>query len=129
MARDLDKRKYGGYITKAENSLRISKIALQEGAYDAAVMNAIHSAINALDAFTTYFLGKRASGSHTDSLLLTKAILTTQEQGDIEKQYKSLISLKNASEYQPDMMSPKDAENSIKLAERIFDKVKTKLPK
>lgn len=128
MTRELDKRKYGGYITKAENSLRISKIALKE-AYDAAVMNAIHSAINALDALTTYFLGKRASGSHTDSLLLTKAILTTQEQGDIEKQYKSLISLKNASEYQPDMMSPKDAENSIKLAERIFDKVQTKLPK
>ncbi len=41
MARDLDKRKYGGYIIKAENSLRISKIALKEGAYDAAVMNAI----------------------------------------------------------------------------------------
>ena len=128
MTRDLDKRKYGGYITKAENSLRISKIALK-GAYDAAVINAIHSAINALDALTTYFLGKRASGSHTDSLLLTKAILTVQEQGDIEKQYKSLISLKNASEYQSDMMSTKEAENSIKLAERIFDKVKTKLPK
>lgn len=129
MTRDLDKQKYVGYITKAENSLKISKIALTEGAYDAAVMNAVHSAINALDALTTYFLGKRSSGQHADPPSLTKSILTPQEQGEIEKQYKSLISLKNASEYQPDMMSPKEAENSIKWAERILDKIKVKLPK
>ena len=129
MTKEIDKRKYGGYITKAENSLRISKIALKERAYDAAVMNAVHSAINALDTLTAYFLGKRASGSHTDVLLLTRTILDAKEQGDIEKQYKSLISLKNASEYQPYMMSPKEAEDSIKWAERILDKVKTKLPK
>ncbi|HEY8110449.1 MAG TPA: hypothetical protein VIG05_06255, partial [Candidatus Nitrosotenuis sp.] len=93
------------------------------------VMNAVHSAINALDALTTYFLGKRSSGQHADPPSLTKSILAPQEQGEIEKQYKSLISLKNASEYQPDMMSPKEAENSIKWAERILDKIKVKLPK
>lgn len=66
MTRDLDKQKYVGYVKKAENSLRISKIALKEGAYDAAVMNAVHSAISALDALTTYSLGKRSSGQHAD---------------------------------------------------------------
>lgn len=128
MTRDLDKGKYVGYLAKAENSLKVSKIALREGAYDAAVMNAVHSAINALDALTTYFLGKRSSGQHANPPSLTKSILTPQEQDDIEKQYKSLISLKNASEYQPDMMKPREAENSIKVAERILDKVRIKLP-
>lgn len=129
MTRNLDKSKYTVYVTKAENSLKISKIALGEKAYDAAVMNAVHSSINAVDALTTYFLGKRASGSHTDVLLLTKQVLTPQEQTDLEKQYKSLIELKNTSEYQPNMLSLKEAENSIKSAQRIFDKVKMKLPK
>ncbi|WKT57918.1 HEPN domain-containing protein [Candidatus Nitrosotenuis chungbukensis] len=128
MTRDLDKGKYAGYLAKAEKSLKVSKIALREGAYDAAVMNAVHSAINALDALTTYFLGKRSSGQHANPPSLTKSILTPQEQDDIEKQYKSLIRLKNASEYQPDMMKPKEAENSIKVAERILDKVRIKLP-
>ena len=65
MTRPVDQKKATGYITKAENSLRISKIAIKESAYDAAVMNAVHSAINSLDALTTYFVGKRASGAHT----------------------------------------------------------------
>lgn len=56
MARSLDRKKATGYITKAENSLRIAKIAIREEAYDAAVMNAVHSAINSLDALTTFFV-------------------------------------------------------------------------
>ena len=114
-------------ITKAENSLKISKIALNEKAYDAAVVSAIHSGINAIDALTTCFLGKRSSGQHTDFIPLVKAILDPQGQHDIEKQYKLLLSLKNSSEYQPDLMSLKDAEDSIKSAQRILDKVKAKL--
>jgi uncharacterized protein (UPF0332 family) len=127
MTRDLDKERYIGYVIKAENSLRIAKLALNEKAYDAAVVNAIHSGINSVDALTTCFLGKRSSGKHTDFSPLIKAILEPKEQNDIEKQYKALLRLKNESEYQPDFMSLKDAEDSIKSAERILGKVKAKL--
>lgn len=127
MTRDVDFQKYVNYITKAENSMQLAKIALQRQAYDSTVMNCIHSAINALDALTTFHLNKRASGSHTDVLLLVKGILTDSEFKEIEKQFSSLLSLKNASEYQPDLMSSSQAENSIKWAERILDKVKTNL--
>jgi len=127
MTRDVDPKKASGYITKATNSLEMAKLALQKEAFDNAVMSAVHSSINALDAITTYFLGKRASGSHTDVLLLTKGIFSVQEQSDVEKQYKSLIGLKNASEYQPDLMSRKEAERSIRSAERILAKVKAKI--
>ena len=127
MTRDVSPKKASGYITKATNSLTMAKIALEKQAYDNAVMSAVHSSINALDALTTHFLGKRASGSHTDALLLTKGIFSAQEQNDVEKQYKSLIGLKNASEYQPDLMSSKEAEGAIKSAERILAKVTAKL--
>ena len=127
MVRELDKRKAIGYITKAENSLRISKIALKEEAYDAAVMNAVHGAINSLDALTTYFVGKRSSGVHTEVLSLIKGILTQREYEEAKKQFNMLLGMKNQSEYQPDLMNSKDAESSIKLAGRIFEKVKAKL--
>ena len=127
MTRSLDRNKAAGYITKAENSLRISKIAIKEGAHDAAVMNAVHSAINSLDALTTYFVGKRASGVHTEVLSIIKGILTQREYEETQKQFNTLLGMKNESEYQPDLMSSKDAESAIKLAKRIFEKVKSKI--
>ncbi len=127
MTRDIDFQKYANYITKAEKSLQLAKIALERQAYDGAVMNCVHSAINALDALTTFHLNKRASESHTEVLLLVKEILTGSEFKDMERQFSSLLSLKNTSEYQPDFMTSNQAENSIKWAERILNKVKTNL--
>lgn len=127
MTKNIDPRKASGYLTKAINSLEMAKLAIQKKAYDNAVMSAVHSAINALDALTTSYKGKRASGQHTDVLSLIQGILTPREYVDIEKQFGSLLSLKNTSEYQPDLMSLKDAQDSIRWAERILSKVKTKL--
>jgi hypothetical protein len=56
MTRSVDQSKAANYLTKAENSLRIAKIALKERAYDTAVMDAVHSSINALDALTTFMV-------------------------------------------------------------------------
>ncbi|HEX9846344.1 MAG TPA: hypothetical protein VGA92_07785 [Candidatus Nitrosotenuis sp.] len=53
MTKPVDPKKSRNYIIKAENSLRIAKIAIEHNAYDNAVMTAIHSAINALDALTS----------------------------------------------------------------------------
>lgn len=127
MTRTIDPKKAAGYMTKAENSLRIAKIAIREKAYDNAVMSCVHSAINTLDALTTAYLGKRASGSHTDVLSLIKGILTKEEYGNVSKQFGSLLSKKNASEYQPDLLDLKDAEDSVKWAERILNTIRPKL--
>lgn len=89
--------------------------------------NAIHSAINALDALTTKFKGKRGSDDHTEVLSLVQGILSAAQYEEIKKQFTSLISKKNASEYQPDLMDVKDAREAIKWAERILTKAKAKL--
>ena len=123
----IDPAKSSNYLTKAENSLRIAKIALEQEAYDNAIMSSIHSAINSLDALTTSCLGKRASGSHNDVVTLIKGIFSEKERLDISRQFTTLLSLKNTSEYQPDLMKKSDAESSIVNAERIFTKVKAKL--
>lgn len=39
MTRDVDFQKYANYLTKAENSLELAKIAIDKQAYDSAVMN------------------------------------------------------------------------------------------
>lgn len=114
-------------MTKAENSRRIAKIALHQDAYDAAVMNCVHSTINALDGLTTAFLGIRSSGEHIHSLDLIKGIFNEKDYSDIAKQFSSPNVSKNASEYQPDLMTKKEAESCVLRADRILAKVKNKL--
>jgi uncharacterized protein (UPF0332 family) len=127
MTKSVDKRKWRNYLIKAENSLDITKYALAQKKYDGAVSNAVHSAINALDALTVNQKGTRASGEHDEILLLIKGIFTPKDYGDIEKQFSSLVDLKNTAEYQPDFIKPEEGRNSIKWAERILTKVKAKL--
>ena len=129
MTRSVDQSKATNYLTKAENSLRIAKIALEEKAYDTAVLDAVHSSINALDALTTLYSGKRSSGQHTDVYDLIKGILTNDEFEYVKKQFSGLLSMKNESEYQPNLMNDKDAENAVMRAERILNKVQTKIKK
>lgn len=127
MTRAVDSKKAANYMKKADDYMYLARIAIKEGRNDSATSNAIHGTINALDALTTFYLGKRASGTHTDALLLVKGIFNPIEYQDIQKQFTSLISLKNASEYQPDLMDSADAQNALKWAERIINKVKVKL--
>ncbi|HEV8387918.1 MAG TPA: HEPN domain-containing protein [Nitrososphaera sp.] len=127
MTRAVDSKKATNYMKKADDYMSLARIAIKEGKNDSAASNAIHGTINALDALTTSYLGKRASGMHTDVLTLLKGIFEPLEYQDIQKQFTSLISLKNASEYQPDLMDPAEAQNALKWAERIVSKVKAKL--
>ena len=127
MTRSVDPSKASNYLRKAEDSLRIARIALDEKAYDNAVLSAVHGAMNALDALAARYLSKRASGVHSNSLLLVKGLLTPDEFREIEKQFTSLMSLKNASEYEPVLMGKEDAEKAVRWTERIVGKIKDKL--
>lgn len=129
MTKAVDSSKASNYMKKAENSLTMAKIAIDKQAYDNAVMSCVHCAINALDALTTFYLNKRSSGAHTDVLFLIKPLFDAKEYKDISRQFNSLLSKKNASEYQPDLMNLDDAQNAIKWAERVLAKVQTKLKK
>jgi HEPN domain-containing protein len=127
MARSVDPKKAANYIVKAEELLMTANDSLNSNRYNSAVTNAIHSAINALDALTTKFKGKRGSDDHTEALSLVQGILPSPQYEEIRKQFVSLIDKKNASEYQPDLMNEGDAREAIKWAERILTKVKAKL--
>ena len=50
MTRSVDRSKATNYMKKADGALRMAKMAVREGEFDAAVMNSIHGAINAMHA-------------------------------------------------------------------------------
>lgn len=127
MARSVDPSKAANYVIKAEELLKTSSDSLTSRRYNSAVTNAVHSSINALDALAVKFKGKRGSDDHTEVLELVKGILQPTQYEDIKKQFTFLINKKNTSEYQPDLMTEKDANEAIKWAERILSKVNAKL--
>ncbi|MGQ0795417.1 MAG: HEPN domain-containing protein [Nitrosopumilaceae archaeon] len=127
MARSVDPKKASNYIVKAEELLKTANDSLKSKRYNSTVTNAIHSSINALDALTISFKGKRGSDDHTEVLSLIQGIFPSVEYEEIKKQFTSLIGKKNASEYQPDLMDPKEAQDSVRWAERILAKVNAKL--
>lgn len=127
MARSVDPSKAPNYIIKSEELLETANDSLNNGRYNGIVINAVHSSINALDALTAKFKGKRGSDDHTEVLSLVKGILSSPEYDEIKKQFVFLINKKNISEYQPDLMGPKDASEAIKWAKRILVKVTAKL--
>lgn len=108
MTKSIDRKKSQNYLVKAENLLEVARYAFSQKKYDATVINAVHSAINTLDAFTTQEKGLRATDEHKEILSLIKSVLTPNEYDDVKKQFSSLLELKNAAEYQPDFMSSKE---------------------
>lgn len=70
--------------------------SLKNKRYNSTVSNAVRSSINALDALTTKFKGKRGSDDHIEVLSLVQGILPSPEYEEIRKQFASLISKKNA---------------------------------
>lgn len=125
--RKIDPQKASSYFTKSEEFLEMAKLAAQNANYNSAVTCAIHSAISALDALTASYKGKRGSDNHTEALSLAQGIFTPREYQEIKKQFISIINKKNAVEYQPNLMKPKDARESVMWAERIAAKVRKKL--
>lgn len=127
MTKSIDPKKASGFVKKSEEFLEIAKLALQNEKYNSTVANAIHSAINALDALTTSYKGKRASDDHREVISLMQGIFASKEHQEIKKQFVFLIDKKNVSEYQPDLMDLKDAQSSVSAAQRILERVKKKL--
>jgi HEPN domain-containing protein len=129
MVRSVRHTLYGHYLQKAEEMLKVAKYALKRAkAFDAAVINAVYSAISAVDAWTVFRVGKRGSGSREDVMILIRAISSPAESEEISTQFWELLILRNSLEDHPGSVNQVEAKNAVARAEHIFGKVKASLP-
>jgi len=120
--RHVDKSLFRNYLKKAEENLETARDCIKAGRWNAAVVNAVHSGINACDAITVFMIGVRHAGErHEDavsllqSLNLPKGILSSKG-----RQLSRLIGIKNAAEYEERLMTESEAREALKDAERFF---------
>ena len=128
MAKSLDNSLYKNYMLKSEEMLAVARHAAETFKNNVAVVTSIHCAIDAFDALTIFYSGRRNSGNHEESLSAIKGAMSESEIEDVAKQFGGLMELKNRAEYQPDLMGARDASEAVKRASRIILKVKLKLP-
>ena len=128
MSKAVSKGSYRNYLQKAEEMLDVAKYASNQSKYNAAVTASVHCAINAIDAFAVFYVGRRHSGGHEGAVIVIKSAVTESEFSELSKQFGGLIALKNEAEYQPNLMKATQARDAVARASRILSKVKQKLP-
>jgi HEPN domain-containing protein len=127
VVRPVDKKLYRNYLQKAEEMLEMARYGVTTSKNNATVVASIHCAINAMDALSIFYFGKRQSGEHENAVDLVRGALSEGEFKEVAKQFGGLIELKNQAEYQPDLLSQRQAADAVRRADRILSKVKEKL--
>ena len=127
--RAVDRHLFKNYLTKADEHHASMNASYDCKLWNACVVNAIHCAINSADALTVFYLGFRHAGDkHQDIFqLLQKLEIKPKELQNKSQQLLSLLSIKNAAEYEERLMDQQDAENAKKACERFYNWVKEKL--
>ncbi|MBU4299203.1 HEPN domain-containing protein [Patescibacteria group bacterium] len=119
------------YLIKARQFLETAQDTYLKENWNAVGLNAVHSAISANDALIVYY-GKVRSTSkkHSDAAeLLLRIFKNSEESKQNSKHLLWLINRKNLVEYEERLFFKKEAEESLKHAERFLNWAKSKLPK
>lgn len=127
--RAVDRHMHKNYSKKADEHYLAMEMCYEKGLWNACVMNAIHCAISSTDALTVFYLGFRHAGErHHDVLqLLQKLDIDKTEIKSKSQQLATLLSIKNAAEYEERLMDENDAGNARKACDRLYSWVKTQL--
>ena len=127
--RAVDRFRAKDYLKRAEECKNAMNISFEAGNWNACVINAVHCAISAADAFCVFKKGLRnASESHQDSIALFMSI--DPASNDIKKNsthLSRLLDIKTDAEYGEKLATNSNAEQAKKHAERLFDFVKERL--
>ena len=109
------------YLHKAVQFLEEARSGLEAGRNDAALLNAIHAAINASDAATVALAGIRSSDpDHQRAADLLEQVVGGDAQSrERARQLRSLLSRKNAVEYEARKANAKDARDGVERADRL----------
>lgn len=126
-----DEVAWKNYLIKAEQFFETAQEAYDSENWNAVGLNAVHSAISANDTITVYLKRiKSTSEKHSDAVDL---LLNVFNNGKSTREFSShllwLLNRKNLVEYETRLFYKKEAEDSIKHAERFLRWAKSHLPK
>lgn len=118
----------GVYLARAEQYFRAMNDSFKNGDWDACVGNAIHTVISSQDALCIHLKGQRYKGTdHREAATFFKTLSQSDEHKKAFQRLTRLIKTKTDAEYGDTNLTEKDAQFSIKDAERFLGYIKTML--
>ena len=124
--REVEKGLFRNYLQKAAENCRCAVQSMEDKAYNAAAVSAVHSAISGADAFCVFGLGKRcAPENHKDTAaLIMDATEMKSENDKIRKLFESVIRIKNMAEYEERLVREKEADKAVREAVELLELIK-----
>lgn len=119
------------YLIKADQFFETAGEAYNSENWNAVGLNAVHCAISANDTITIYLKRIRsASEKHSDAVDLFLNVFNNNKKArEFSSHLLWLLNRKNLVEYEARLFHKKEAEDSIKHAERFLRWIKNQLPK
>ncbi|MBA3046338.1 MAG: HEPN domain-containing protein [Candidatus Thermoplasmatota archaeon] len=127
MVRDIRKLESAKYFSQAEEFMQSANANMDAGRYNAAVFSAVQAMINANDAFTIYYLEKRASTDHRECLKLHADAAGIIQDTSQKDRLKDAINLRSQAGYMGEWMSKTEAEKTLRRATQFLAWVKKKI--
>lgn len=118
--RPVEKAKAADYLHRAEELGRAMRHSLLNDSPNAAMIEAVHCAIAAVDAMCVHDLGERHAGeSHEGALALLHDVKRAGVE-TAERQFSRLLGLKSDAAYGEKLFTEKQAYEAVRDAERLL---------
>ena len=130
--RGVEKYLYVNYLKRSGELLKSVKRCMDDSIYAAASLNAVFSAVAAIDAVCVYYLQKRHAGTnHEKSIGLLMSIegIKRQELEKVRPKLVRILKAKNMASYEERVLGQKDAQKLAADAEEIHKFAESFLPK
>lgn len=124
MVKEVAKSEAAGYLRQADEFLDSTRDNLAKNRLNAAGFDAIQAMINANDALTIYFLGKRASRDHKEAVRLHVDVVRAINDSSCRDILKGALDMRSAAGYLGSRISKGNAERLVSSAIRFVGWVK-----
>lgn len=128
-SKKMRKDEYLNFWRKARELESVMQTALLKSNWDAAALNALHSAILANDALLIFFHGiKSSSQKHDDAVKLLTSLMKSSDARKSSRHLRKLINEKSVISYTGKLLSPGRSKELCKHAQRFITWVNSLLP-
>lgn len=127
--RAVDKGQYGAFLAKAKDFASMMDISLEEGKWNSAGLQAVHTVISASDAVIVYFGGVRSAElDHREVVGLLQDIMG-ERAAAAGRHVARVIAKKNLVAYEERPITQAEARDMVEHAKRFIEWAIGMLPK
>ncbi|MBI5682200.1 MAG: HEPN domain-containing protein [Deltaproteobacteria bacterium] len=126
--RIVDKNQYHAFLAKAKDFASMMDVSLEQGKWNSAGLQAVHTVISASDAVIVYYGGVRSSElDHREVVGLLHDIIG-ESASSPGRHVSRVIAKKNLVEYEERLIIQSEARDMVEHAKRFLDWVNGILP-